>query len=362
MLVVLTVTLPLAIIGANTYTRVVAKQAETAGHDVAQSTAYALERSLNQQHPTVIALAALIQLDPTWGAVQRNFNNFASSMNQQFAFFVIALVPAGRVTLAHLGKDTPAEDVALLRAGAWLNPNLLDPNSTDWAMNIASIFQNESIAVLPPRYAANSPDGVYSIRRSIFLHEDEDAPWGLPENDALSSCPDDVCTMPDGRKFWGWVVSSFAWRPILANLAAIDKKGLAWCLEADQRQFNRSLVAHSVAADGTKRTPPKRVRECTYVNVFDSLQWKLCVGPYTTWRPYWASGLMAGVVCLCCVLALLVGAIMCSRCNVLRVLSEQIETNKALETSKEDAEQRGRELEMERDSKGILQNGMVCIL
>eukprot|EP00798_Chlamydomonas_sp_ICE-L_P005109 gene5109-34911_t len=259
----------LAVVGCVYYTRSVRDDNIRVATSVAISSSRALEKLVDDQKAPILSLTALVELDPHWPTFNQSFNSFAFSIYE------------------------------------------------DW--NIASILQNKSIILQPPWYMDGPlSSGAFVLRNSVFLHEDPENPWEMPDSVGWPSCPEDVCYTEDGRTFWGWIASIFTWNQINAGLTPVEESGLLYTLAPDWRSGNQTFYAHS------NPYPSNNSLVCVSIPVFDWMQWTLCVEDENGWDPSWFAGLIVGVTALCLILSILVGLVLRSRTKSISLLAQQV--------------------------------------
>jgi hypothetical protein len=229
------------------------------GQQLTDAAARTIEALLENQKAPVLALASLVYLHPNWPLLNNSFEEFIYEYSEKYPFFAAQVLPRGLLLGMEFGTITPRcklpEDVQQdIKLGYGLGQDMLDPKRKDYAINVGSISPDERIMLLPPFYEEGElADGAYTLRYPIFL--EDDGSWQMPESPGFDALPAAVKTSGNAT-FWGWTASIFSWTLVRAGLHQIEERGWLFCLEADKRQFNRSLLAHSYR-NGQKAYPPK---------------------------------------------------------------------------------------------------------
>ncbi|GLC33042.1 hypothetical protein PLESTB_000377300 [Pleodorina starrii] len=341
---VLVVAEALAVTGAILYARSVNRDARRAAADVARSSARSIETVLDRLIAPVMSLANLVHLEPHWPTVSAHFPVFSDAIYQTNKYYQIELCPYGIVGSMAMpwmnatGNITSEEWMKIQKIFD-LGLDIMNPNRSSYNVELGSILQDGSVALLGPWYADGElSSGAFVVRYSVFLPPGD---WDMPPS-SIEACPREVCNTPSGLTWWGWSNAVFAWKTVAPSLSFIQDRNLLYTLAPDPRAENQSFLAMS------ERLPNPDDCEAVRVDVYGWMHWTFCVEPASGFGPSWRSGLLVGVTALALLLAGLVGLVLRSRHQAVKYLARQLETNRQLAIAKEEAEEGRRTLEAEK--------------
>ncbi|KAG1662464.1 hypothetical protein FOA52_009672 [Chlamydomonas sp. UWO 241] len=322
-----------AVVGCYYFVRSVRNDSYNYATEVARSSGRELKGMMEGQKAPIVALNSFIRTHHGhWPTIISEFDEFTKSLyDRGYQYYALEAMPHGRILAMQLPwLELEGQDKLDFLLGFDLGVDLLNRSRYDWVQNTASIFHNDSIILMPPWYMPDGDlsEGAFVLRQSIFMKEDPAEPWEIPAGGGYPLCPADVCTLPDGSRFWGWSASIFAWRAVKTGLRSVVTSGLMYSLSPDVRSVNQTMLAHSAQL-------PSGDASCVIIEFYDWLFWTLCVSQPGGWYPAWTAGLIIGFTALVVIVSVLIFYVLRSREQAQTSLGYEKIANESLVEEKE---------------------------